>query len=62
MFKSETTLSASPRPAPLHGAAMPPRRVSSVELLKAEHELEIQHGADVYRLRRTSNDKLILTK
>jgi hemin uptake protein HemP len=65
-LKSETTLSASPHlappPAKLPSGTVPPRRVSSTDLLRAEHELEIQHGGDVYRLRRTSNDRLILTK
>ncbi|QSA96937.1 hemin uptake protein HemP [Methylococcus sp. EFPC2] len=38
------------------------RRISSSELLGVERELVIEHGGSEYRLRITSNDKLILTK
>jgi hemin uptake protein HemP len=38
-----------------------PRRVSSSELLGAAAELVIMHGQREYRLRVTSNGKLILT-
>ena len=37
-------------------------RVTSAELLRGARELVIQHGADEYRLRLTSKQKLILTK
>ncbi|PPU57399.1 hemin transporter HemP [Xanthomonas dyei] len=36
--------------------------ISSQALLKGRREVLIQHGDRVYRLRHTSNDKLILTK
>jgi len=36
--------------------------LSSEALLKGRREVLIQHGDRVYRLRHTSNDKLILTK
>ncbi|RXR08715.1 hemin uptake protein HemP [Pseudoxanthomonas composti] len=36
--------------------------VSSDALLKGRREILIQHGDRFYRLRHTSNDKLILTK
>lgn len=36
--------------------------LSSEVLLKGRREVLIQHGDRVYRLRHTSNDKLILTK
>jgi len=36
--------------------------VSSEALLKGRREVLIQHGDRIYRLRHTSNDKLILTK
>lgn len=39
-----------------------PRRITSKELLGNDKELVILHGADEYRLRLTSNAKLILTK
>ncbi|MDO9105949.1 MAG: hemin uptake protein HemP [Methylovulum sp.] len=38
------------------------RRVSSAELFGAQHEMLIEHNNDEYRLRITSNGKLILTK
>lgn len=40
----------------------PPRRMKSAELLGAARELIIEHGGGEYRLRLTSNGKLILTK
>lgn len=36
--------------------------VDSRDLLKGARELRIRHGAEVYRLCHTRNDKLILTK
>jgi hemin uptake protein HemP len=38
------------------------RRIDSRELLGAAQEIEIDHGGHIYRLRRTSLGKLILTK
>jgi len=38
------------------------RRIDSQALLGAAQEVEIAHGPDVYRLRRTALGKLILTK
>ena len=39
-----------------------PMDVSSETLLAGRREILIRHGDRVYRLRHTSNDKLILTK
>ena len=36
--------------------------LDSGALLKGQREIVIQHGDKLYRLRHTSNDKLILTK
>jgi len=36
--------------------------INSQALLKGQREILIKHGDRVYRLRHTSNDKLILTK
>ncbi len=36
--------------------------LTSEALLKGRREILIRHGDKVYRLRHTSNDKLILTK
>ncbi len=36
--------------------------IDSEALLKGQREILIRHGDRVYRLRHTSNDKLILTK
>jgi hemin uptake protein HemP len=37
-------------------------RIDSRELFAAEREITIAHGEDIYRLRLTSQNKLILTK
>jgi hemin uptake protein HemP len=39
-----------------------PRRLKSVELFDVSREIIIEHHGKEYRLRVTSNDKLILTK
>lgn len=46
------------------GAASPrsPRRLQASALLGGDRELILLHGDAEYRLRLTSNDKLILTK
>lgn len=36
--------------------------LSSERLLNGRREIQIRHGDRIYRLRHTSNDKLILTK
>ena len=36
--------------------------IESLRLLQGQRELRIRHGNEVYRLRHTRNDKLILTK
>lgn len=59
MNKNEPgNLSAAPRGA----AIAPPLRVSSSELLAGGRELVIVHAEQEYRLRLTSQGKLILTK
>lgn len=52
------------RPADRHCPAAPLRRLQSTDLFGpgAGPEIEIEHGDAVYRLRRTSLGKLILTK
>jgi hemin uptake protein HemP len=53
----------SPLTALASSADMPARkRVSSEALLGNQREIEIQHGAQLYRLRLTALGKLILTK
>ncbi len=42
--------------------AVPTRRWRSAELFGPAHEIEIEHGHAIYRLRLTSLGKLILTK
>ena len=60
------TLQASSPKAPLSAAVPAPphprKRVSSLELLANEREIEIEHVGQLYRLRLTSLGKLILTK
>lgn len=53
---------ALPYPGPASGADDAPPRVSSQSLLGGRAEIEILHGGQVYRLRRTALGKLILTK
>jgi len=49
--------------APLSESVRPTcRSVESVALLEGQREVLILHGDETYRLRRTRNDKLILTK
>ena len=36
--------------------------VDSITLMNGRRELAIRHGADIYRLRLTASNKLILTK
>ena len=38
------------------------REVTSEELLRGQSELLIRHGEDIYRLKLTRNQKLILQK
>ena len=59
-------------PAPSHGTDMPGvppslpgsalRRIDSKTLLGTAQEIEINHLGQIYRLRRTTLGKLILTK
>ncbi len=51
---------AASRPATAAPTAL--RRVDSRLLLRESRELVIEHLGQEYRLRRTRNDKLILTK
>ena len=41
---------------------IPPQRIHSQTLLRGAAEIEIEHRAQVYRLRQTALGKLILTK
>lgn len=50
------------RAAPLIGSHGSFARISSEELLAGNGRLEIVHENEVYRLSRTKNGKLILTK
>lgn len=43
-------------------AAPAAKGLSSQHLLNGRREVLIRHGESIYRLRHTSNDKLILTK
>lgn len=43
-------------------AAAPGACVDSEALLRGGREVLIRHGGEIYRLRHTRNDKLILTK
>jgi len=57
--------SSTPSAKPSHdvaSGALTARRWRSAELFGPLHEIEIEHGRAVYRLRLTSLGKLILTK
>jgi hemin uptake protein HemP len=57
--------SSTPSSKPFHDGAsgeLTARRWRSADLFGPLHEIEIEHGQAVYRLRRTSLGKLILTK
>ncbi|KAF1705653.1 hemin uptake protein HemP [Pseudoxanthomonas suwonensis] len=55
--------SSSPRSAPASTSVpLDAEALSSDQLLRGRREILIRHGDRVYRLRHTSNDKLILTK
>ncbi|HEY4529667.1 MAG TPA: hemin uptake protein HemP [Luteimonas sp.] len=54
-----------PDPSPAAACVMPSGQAGEVDssrLLHGQRELLIRHGNEVYRLRHTRNDKLILTK
>lgn len=52
-----------PRAFQPHASASPaPGQFDSDSLLGGAREVLIRHGGEVYRLRHTRNDKLILTK
>ena len=48
--------------APLVSAIPEQPSIESNKLLRGTREVLIRHGGEVYRLRHTRNDKLILTK
>jgi len=64
-LKSPNTAAVRPGLAPLAEApvrrAIPRRQLTSEQLFAGLSEIEIQHGDAIYRLRRTSLGKLILT-
>lgn len=47
---------------PTPAAVLAEEPLDSHVLLKGQREVLIRHGDKIYRLRHTSNDKLILTK
>ena len=50
------------RPRDASNTTLPCKRLNSDALLAGMNEIEIEHGASIYRLRITSLGKLILTK
>ena len=44
------------------GDSEPPRIIPSEDILQGHHEVWIEHGDKMYRLRATSNGKLYLSK
>ncbi len=68
MRMSQFQDASAPRDATESGNVHPLTRAAevieldSVQLLRGQRELRIRHGNEIYRLRHTRNDKLILTK
>lgn len=56
------TARAGNAPAPTRSLAMSGNRLDSRDIFATEREIIIAHGEDNYRLRLTSQNKLILTK
>ena len=56
----DARLQPSPAPSPLRSA--PAEAFDSRELMRGTREVLIRHGDQVYHLRHTRNDKLILVK
>ena len=54
--------SADSIPAATRSIAINGNRIESRDLFAVEREIIISHGEDTYRLRLTSQNKLILTK
>lgn len=67
-MRTQLTLGVSPggafkpRPARSAPVSLEDTAVASQTLLRGAREVLIRHGGEVYRLRHTRNDKLILTK
>lgn len=61
MTQPTQPLPAPPVPEPQTGLGKVPR-IASARLLGAAQELHIEHRGEIYRLRKTSQGKLILTK
>jgi hemin uptake protein HemP len=57
-----SAVSAGAAPSPPSRSRLGPEPISSAELFGEAVELLIEHGSQLYRLRRTSLGKLILTK
>jgi len=56
------TIADAPPFGERQGAPQSGDEVDSARLLHGQREVLIRHGSEVYRLRHTRNDKLILTK
>jgi hemin uptake protein HemP len=62
-IKDMSSTESTPTRKPAEGTSIPPRRLTSEELIGPNrHEVVIQHAGSDYRLRITRQGKLILTK
>ncbi|MBN9598616.1 MAG: hemin uptake protein HemP [Afipia sp.] len=59
---SSQSIPGSPTSPDKRTVSIVDNRIGSKELFAAAREITISHGEDVYRLRLTSQNKLILTK
>jgi hemin uptake protein HemP len=55
-------MASEPRKSPVAAAKRPARRIDVRDLMGGGRELVLLHEREEYRLRLTSNGKLILTK
>ena len=60
--EEESRMNADENPADTASRQAAPPRLRSSDLLSGAREAIIEHGQERYRLRLTSNGKLILTK
>jgi hemin uptake protein HemP len=60
--KQENKVNTTQRAVDASGCSSELPRLRSTDLLSGAREAIIEHGQDLYRLRLTSNGKLILTK
>jgi len=59
---AQAVAASDPRTPPITDSSIPVRRMASDAIFGSHNEIEIEHNGALYRLRKTSLGKLILTK